>query len=207
MSNYILIRHKVRDFAAWKRVYDLHRTVRDEAGLKERKLFRRIEGSNEVIILFETKDLKRAHDFMESADLAERMKEAGVVEKPDVFLLDDVSRVSGITGESEIEELKRIEEVYTDPVDKKVDIEFVYQAANAKEVFLTGSFNNWDTQSLPLKRNRRGQWKATVRLAPGRYEYEYFVDGVWAKDIKCTEAIGNGVSKTCVIDVAPKMAA
>lgn len=204
---YILIRHKVRDFDAWKKVYDRHKKVRDEAGLKERRLFRGAEGSPEVIILFETKDLQRARSFMESTDLADRMKEAGVADRPDIFILDDVSNVSGISGESEIEELMRIEEVYTDPIDRKVDIEFVYEAPNAKEVCLCGNFNNWDTRSLPMKKNKRGQWKATVQLFPGTYEYKYFADGAWAKDLQCKEATGNSGSKTCTIDVAPKMAA
>ncbi len=206
MVNYLLVRHRVADFAAWKRVYDLHKKVRDAAGLKERHLFRGIEGSNEVIILFETRDLKRAHDFMQSAELKTRMEEAGVLEKPDLFILDDVSRI-GATGESELEELKRIEEVYTDPIDRTVDIEFVYEAPGAKEVFLSGNFNNWDTTSLPMKKNKRGQWTATVPLYPGTYQYRYFADGAWAQDVKCEEATGSTGSKICVIDVAPKMAA
>jgi len=204
MIYYILIRHKVRNFEAWRRVYDLHKSVRDEAGLKERHLFHGIEGSNEVLIVFETKDLKRAYDFMQSADLARRMEEAGVLEKPDIFILEDVS---GAARESEIEELKRIEEVYTEPLDKEVDIEFVYVAPTASEVYLTGNFNNWDTKTLPMKKNKRGQWKATVRLLPGKYEYRYFADGAWATDVKRPEARGDSGSKTCVIDVASKIAA
>ncbi len=206
MVNYVLIRHRVLDFDEWKKVYDKHKKVRDEAGLKERHLFRGIEGSNEVLILFETGDLKRAYEFMDSSDLADRMKDAGVLDRPDILVLDDVS-TAGISAESEIDELMRIEEVYVEPIDKKVDIEFVYEAPNAKEVYLSGNFNNWDTRSMPMKKNKRGQWKATVQLYPGTYEYKYFADGAWAKDVKCEETTGKGGLKTCIIDVAPRMAA
>jgi len=40
--NYVLIRHKVADFAKWKPVYDGHLSARQKAGLKEEHLFRNV---------------------------------------------------------------------------------------------------------------------------------------------------------------------
>jgi hypothetical protein len=40
MANYMLIRHKVRDFSGWKRGYDGHLPKRDEAGLSEKYFLR-----------------------------------------------------------------------------------------------------------------------------------------------------------------------
>ena len=36
------------------------------------------------------------------------------------------------------------------------------------QVFLAGDFNNWDTQSLPMKRGKDGVWKAKIKLPSGR---------------------------------------
>jgi hypothetical protein len=88
MVNYVLIRHKVRDFSQWKRGYDAHLPKRNEAGLTEKHLLRGASDPNEVIILFEAKDLKRAEDFAGSADLKEAMQKGGVVDKPDIYFLN-----------------------------------------------------------------------------------------------------------------------
>jgi hypothetical protein len=84
---HILVRHKVADFARWKPVYDGHLPARQKAGLRELKLLRSIDNPNEVVLLFEADDLKRAQAFAESSDLREAMQKAGVIDKPDVLFL------------------------------------------------------------------------------------------------------------------------
>jgi hypothetical protein len=84
---YVLVRHKVTDFSRWKLGYDGHIGARNAAGLKEVYVLRNNENSNEVFILFETSDLKKAQEFASSADLKETMVKAGVIDKPDVYLL------------------------------------------------------------------------------------------------------------------------
>ena len=61
---------------------------RNEAGLTEKHLFRGAEGPNEVIILFEAKDMKRAEDFAGSQDLRETTQKVDVVDKPDIYFLN-----------------------------------------------------------------------------------------------------------------------
>jgi len=84
---HILVRHKVADFAKWKPVYDAHLAARQKAGLREANLLRGIDNPNEVVLLFEAEDLKRAQSFTESSDLRETMQKAGVVGKPDIVFL------------------------------------------------------------------------------------------------------------------------
>ena len=88
MASFLLIRHKVRDFADWKRGYDMHQPKRTEAGLTEKHLLQVTGNPNEVVMLFETTDLARAKAFVGSADLQEVMQKVGVVDKPDVYFLD-----------------------------------------------------------------------------------------------------------------------
>ena len=85
---HILVRHKVADFAKWKPVYDGHHAARQNAGLREKSLLRSIDNPNEVILLFEAEDLKRAQAFTESSELREAMQKAGVVGKPDILFLN-----------------------------------------------------------------------------------------------------------------------
>ena len=84
---HILIRHKVADFSKWKPLYDAHLTERKKAGLREKTLLRSIDNQNDVVLLFEAEDLKRAQAFTESSDLREAMQKAGVVGKPDIVFL------------------------------------------------------------------------------------------------------------------------
>ncbi len=84
---HLLVRHIVADFAKWKPVYDTHLAARQTAGLREKNLWRGVDNPNEVVLLFEAEDLKRAQAFTASPDLREAMQKAGVVGKPDILFL------------------------------------------------------------------------------------------------------------------------
>ena len=84
---YLLIRHKVADYAKWKATYDAHFPSRQHAGLKEKHLLRNLADPNEVVMLFEAHDLAKAQAFIDSDDLREAMKNAGVIDKPDLYFL------------------------------------------------------------------------------------------------------------------------
>ena len=84
---YLLIRHKVRNYAEWKRGYDGHLPVRRKAGLREKNLLRNIKNTKEVILLFQASDLKKAKAFVADRKLREVMHDAGVTDKPDIYFL------------------------------------------------------------------------------------------------------------------------
>ena len=89
MSHFVLIRHNVRDFKAWKIGFDSHRSKRAEAGLSEKQMLRSSDNGDEVVLLLEAEDLNRAKAFIASAELRETMQTFGVVDKPDVYFLND----------------------------------------------------------------------------------------------------------------------
>src|SRR5438874_9664484 len=60
--NYLLIRHKVADFAKWKPAYDAHGSARANAGLKEERLLRNVDNPNEVVLLFSAQDCRRSEE-------------------------------------------------------------------------------------------------------------------------------------------------
>jgi hypothetical protein len=51
----------------------------------------------------------------------------------------------------------------------------------AKQIILSGSFNNWSTTQISMKRSSSG-WFVKIKLAPGKYQYKYIVDGNWIPD-------------------------
>lgn len=89
MASFMLVRHKVRDFNSWKAGYDAHQPVRVEAGLAEQYLLHSADDRNEVIMLFAVQDLARAKTFAASVELRDKMQEVGVVDRPDIYFLND----------------------------------------------------------------------------------------------------------------------
>jgi heme-degrading monooxygenase HmoA len=85
---YILVRHKVADFSKWKPVYDAHLPARQEAGIKEVHVLRNVDDPNEVVVLSEGENLQKARDFAASSDLREKMQQAGVIDRPDIYFLE-----------------------------------------------------------------------------------------------------------------------
>ncbi|MEW6375498.1 MAG: isoamylase early set domain-containing protein [Thermodesulfobacteriota bacterium] len=73
--------------------------------------------------------------------------------------------------------------------DKKVNFELF--ATQAKNVSISGDFNNWNTISHPMKKDKKGVWKISLHLPPGTYQYRFFVDGEWQTDPGCTNCIEN----------------
>ena len=75
------------------------------------------------------------------------------------------------------------------PIEKTV--EFNYSVPEAKEVYLAGEFNNWDTRSLPMKKDKKRVWKIKIKFTPGRYEYKFFADNVWVESLPGVEKSSN----------------
>jgi heme-degrading monooxygenase HmoA len=89
---YLLVRHKVKDYAAWKPVFDQHSHAREDSGSKGGYVFRDTADPQNVLILLEWDDIQKAREFVESSNLNEVMEQAGVADKPDVFFLETIDR-------------------------------------------------------------------------------------------------------------------
>jgi 1,4-alpha-glucan branching enzyme len=58
-----------------------------------------------------------------------------------------------------------------------VPVNFDLSDANAKKVYVLGSFNGWRPQQYPMKFNvARQKWVIEIALPPGEYEYGFLVD-------------------------------
>ena len=52
---------------------------------------------------------------------------------------------------------------------------------NARGAYLTGSFNGWNTNELPMEKGPSG-WTIHLYLSEGTYTYKFIVDGNWYTD-------------------------
>lgn len=91
---YVLVRHKVADYARWKPVFDEHSAARKASGFKGGHLFRKADDPNELVILLEVDNLEKARQFVQSEDLRKTMQRSGVYDQPDVYFLDEIERVA-----------------------------------------------------------------------------------------------------------------
>jgi 1,4-alpha-glucan branching enzyme len=65
----------------------------------------------------------------------------------------------------------------------KKRVTFTLEAEQGKKVFVAGSFNNWEENKKALKWNDKiGAYQSSIMLAPGTYEYKFYVDGEWMVD-------------------------
>ena len=80
-------------------------------------------------------------------------------------------------------------------------VQFVFVSADARQVSLVGSFNDWDVNATPLKLSQNGMWSVEVPLEPGRHVYSFVVDGQqWVPDSAAPRAPADelGISNSIV---------
>jgi 1,4-alpha-glucan branching enzyme len=79
-------------------------------------------------------------------------------------------------------------------------VSFKMAAPEAKDVFLVGDFNDWNISANPLKSNSKGIWNTSIKLAPGRYEYRFLIDGEWRNDPNSSSFVPNPFgSENCLL--------
>jgi 1,4-alpha-glucan branching enzyme len=64
---------------------------------------------------------------------------------------------------------------------------------NAKQVYLSGSFNNWEPRELLMNETPAG-WELPLYLADGTHTYRFVVDGKWIPDPANPETFPNEFS-------------
>lgn len=62
-------------------------------------------------------------------------------------------------------------------------VTFSVAAKEAENVSVVGSFNEWNTETMNLKKLKNGTFKGTVDLEKdNEYEFRYVVDGAYTND-------------------------
>ena len=88
----LFVRHTVKDYAKWKRVYDQFAPTRKKLGVTGAGVYRDANGSNKIIVTHQFPDVKTAQKFAESDDLRTAMADAGVVGAPEMWFSEEVEQ-------------------------------------------------------------------------------------------------------------------
>jgi 1,4-alpha-glucan branching enzyme len=77
----------------------------------------------------------------------------------------------------------------------------------AREIFVAGSFNDWNPREHPLIRDASGNWSVELELPPGEYRYRLIIDGRWCDHANALRTAPNpygGTDAICTVsDIQP----
>lgn len=89
---YMFVRHKVKDYEAWKSVFDSVSDLRRRNGEKAYQILRQDNGSSEIFAMFKWDSMDNARKYASSPELKAAMDRAGVVGKPDIYFLEEAAK-------------------------------------------------------------------------------------------------------------------
>ena len=69
-------------------------------------------------------------------------------------------------------------------------VKFTVHADKGKTVCLAGDFNKWSPSAKKMA-FKAGVYSATIKLAPGTYQYKFVIDGTWCADPENSNAVAN----------------
>ena len=78
----IMVQHTVRDYDAWKAVFDEHQSIRARYGATGHELYRGLADPNEVTVVNTFPSKEQAEAFAADPSLKEAMERGGVISEP-----------------------------------------------------------------------------------------------------------------------------
>ena len=90
----VIVRHKVKDYDAWKPVFDEHGTVRRQHGATGHHLYRVAGSTTDQVIINTFPTIEQAHAFAGDPSLREAMDRGGVEGSPEVTFAEELEVVS-----------------------------------------------------------------------------------------------------------------
>ncbi|MBD3367378.1 MAG: hypothetical protein GF405_04255 [Candidatus Eisenbacteria bacterium] len=76
-----------------------------------------------------------------------------------------------------------------EPDEGMQEVVFELERPDATEVYIAGTFNQWDPTTDRLEKGSDGVWRTTLNLEPGTYEYKFVIDGNWEADPNNPETV------------------
>jgi hypothetical protein len=92
--SYVMVSHKVANYAKWKRAVNSHAKWRKESGEKCFYVCRSSKSPNDLLVWCEWDTPARLKKFFRSAELRKAMKGGGVIGKPEVSFYDKMEVLS-----------------------------------------------------------------------------------------------------------------
>ena len=85
----MLVQHQVKDYTAWKKVYDSVKDLRTSNGELSDRIYRDASDPNQLTVIFEWDSLENAKKYANSPELKAAMERAGVEGKPSIHFLNE----------------------------------------------------------------------------------------------------------------------
>ncbi|HKB85590.1 MAG TPA: hypothetical protein VKD08_05430 [Ignavibacteriaceae bacterium] len=86
---HLFIKHKVKDYPVWKKVFDGFNETRKAGGERSYQILHPENDKNSLLALFEWDNLNNARKFAGSKELKDAMANAGVIEQPEIYFLEE----------------------------------------------------------------------------------------------------------------------
>jgi quinol monooxygenase YgiN len=91
MSTVAVVRHRVADFDAWRKVYDGFAPIQAEHGVHAHQVLRSIENPDDVTVTHTFDSREAAREFFTMPELKEAMSQAGVkADSVEISYFDEV---------------------------------------------------------------------------------------------------------------------
>lgn len=93
MTAALVVKHRVADFDAWKKVFDSMTPVRKKHGWLGHTVLRDAQDPNVVTIINRVKDLDGAKRYGASPEIKDAMKAGGVQGPPEISFLEEADEL------------------------------------------------------------------------------------------------------------------
>mgnify|MGYP001618690131 CR=1 FL=1 len=81
-------------------------------------------------------------------------------------------------------------------------VSLVTRIKDANEVILTGDFTRWTSGGVSMVKGPNGEWRASLDLPVGEYQYRLRVDGAWRDHAEAAKRIPNPFGcENCILVV------
>lgn len=77
---------------------------------------------------------------------------------------------------------ERMKEIIKERLPKLAEVNFSICAPEAKDVYITGDFNDWKLDENSRMELVQDTWKKSMQMPSGRYHYRFVIDGRWTED-------------------------
>jgi hypothetical protein len=87
----MFVRHNVREYDAWRRVYDGVADIQEARGVRAEWVYQSVDDPLDVTVIHDFDDLASGKAYLEASDVRAAIEEAGVVGEPLVWFTTEGS--------------------------------------------------------------------------------------------------------------------
>ena len=84
----LIARVTVKDYGSWRQAFDTGQSRRAAVGLSNPQVFRSADDGNELIVVFDVSDLKKAKEFAVSPERKAMLEKNGVIGAPKDYFIE-----------------------------------------------------------------------------------------------------------------------